>query len=153
MGVGASIATLKTVKKELEKLPEIFDEDTARKILVLDFDREVFHDLLKAKELLRKSTLLKYYDKLCDSAVSVVDTEASLASSPNTDCPAPEESKYARDRSTTNFKAMHSLLRWNKPAKRATLENILKSDPCAVVRRELRHTFDPRSCHLRRTLE
>ena len=146
MGAGASIATLTTVKKEIEKLPEIFDATKAREILVLDFDQVVFDQLKVDNVILKKSIVLKYYDNLCDSAASITATEAPsvrpFAAPVATDYDTPpEESKYAPDLTATDFKAVHSLLRWNNPKKRESLVNILKSDPYAVVRSQSRHNI------------
>lgn len=132
MGAGASISTLTTVKKELEKLPDIFDATTAREILALDFDPVVFDELKADASILQKSIVLKYYDNLCDSAASITATEApSVRQHVSHDSP-PDESKHAPNLSKTDFKVMHSLLRWNKPTKRENLENILKRDPYSV---------------------
>lgn len=162
MGAGGSIAKLQSIKIQLEKFPESCDAAKAQEILGPNFDVKIF-DQLKTNEKVEKSKLIAYYENLYKSATAdtpstatIADATASsvpaastrdIASAGDSDATDPvDESamgastaapKYAPDTTAIDYKALHSIVRWNKPAKMDDLKKLLATDTGAV------HAQDP----------
>lgn len=154
MGAGGSIAKLQSIKTQLEKLPESCDAAKAKELLGSNFDPKVF-DQLKANETVERSKLIAYYENLYKSATAATTSPATTADAtastsdvtaangsaaaadPVDETPmsaGTAASKYAPDTTAVDYKALHSIVRWNKPAKMDELKKLLATDTGAVVR-------------------
>jgi len=175
MGAGGSVATLQSIKPQLEKFPESCDAAKAQELLGSNFDQKIF-DQLKTNENVERSKLIAYYENLYKSAIAgttspattadataapvatasiiyvdataadataipvatvYVDATAAAADSGAAEMSASSSaSKYAPGTTAVDYKTLHSIVRWNKPAKMDELKRLLATDAGAVHARD-----------------
>lgn len=161
MGASGSIATPRSIRAQLEKLPESCDAATAEDLLGYYFDPIAFEEL-KINGKVEKSKLIAYYERLLKSSTTastsptsiatvfpiMATTDATAASAYGTFAADSSEifylddeteisiavHQYAPDTTRVHYKTLHSILRWNKATKRKELKRILATDAGAVVR-------------------
>jgi len=157
MGAGGSVATLQSIKPQLEKFPESCDAAKAQELLGSNFDQKIF-DQLKTNENVERSKLIAYYENLYKSAIAGTTSPATTAdatavpvatvcTSDATAAAAADSgaaemsasssaSKYAPGTTAVDYKTLHSIVRWNKPAKMDELKRLLATDAGAVHARD-----------------